>query len=681
MENTYFEDPEYPFLDKIQKCMGLFINLSLAFLLALLLIRSFELIYLIQSNNVPADLNKIIWEAVLFDILFFFKILPFLFIPFLIVFFGSNIKKASYWTFGVIGSIFILIYLLLIKYFSVALVPLGADLFGYSMNDIKQTVAGSPSMDTFSIVGILAVLIIFWLVLSFVNRKSFVKPKVAMVVLVLAILLVYNGLSALPPSTSFKSEFSYNLAVNKAAFFTEKTTGYFINSEPEIDIYAINYLEDDDATGFKRFNYTDSNYPFLRTEDSEDVLGNFLNIDYASKPNIVFIQVEGLGRAFSGPNSYLGSFTPFLDELSEKSLYWENFVASQGRTFASLPSILGSLPFAEKGFSDLGAKMPKFLSLQNILAKNGYHNNFYGGFEMEFDNQGQFMKNAGTDKIVGLKDFGSGYQRSPNGASGMNWGFADRDLMKKSLQMESMRRQQPYLTYIETISMHTPYTIPNQQQFLSIFEKRMQSLGFDEAKKMNYRQYQNIYSSIMYTDDALRYFFDEYAKLPAYKNTIFIITGDHRLPEIPMSTKIDRYHVPLIVYSPMLKRTAKIRSISSHMDITPSLLALAKHSYKLNTPSSVTWIGSGLDTSRNLRNIHNYPLKQTKSDLHNFISGLFFIDQDILFSIGDNMSLVPLNDEAKLNQVRSEFNQYKARNDRFKKEFKIMPDQLYSQFK
>ena len=685
MEKTYFEDPEYPFFNKIKKCTGLYISLSMAFLFALILIRVFELINLVRTNTIPVDFSKIMAEALMFDLLFFFKLIPFIFIPFLIVFFGSNIKKAGFWTFGVITSLFILIYFMLIKYFSVALVPLGADLFGYSVKDIQQTVAGTPRMDIISMITIPGVLIIFWIVLTLIanRKKALIQPRYAMVILFAGIVLSYNGVSALPGSTSFKTEFSYNMAVNKAAFFTEKTTAYFINSEPEIDIYAINYLDDaDDASsGFKRFNYIDNKYPFLRVDDTEDVLSNFLTIDSATKPNIVFIQVEGLGRAFSGSNSYLGSFTPFLDELADKSLYWENFVASQGRTFASLPSILASLPFADKGFSDLGDKMPRFLSLQNILAKNGYQNRFYGGFEMGFDNQGQFMQKAGTKLIVGLDDYGSGFKRSPNGASGMNWGYADRDMMKKSLQMEATHLQQPYLTYMETISMHTPYTVPDQQQYVGLFEKRMTALGFDEAKKQSYRQYQNIYSSVMYTDESLRYFFKEYAKLPSFNNTIFIITGDHRLPEIPMSTKIDRYHVPLIVYSPMLKRTAKIRSVSSHLDITPSLLALFKNSYKLNTPSQVTWIGSGLDTARNFRNIHKYPLKQTKSDLHNFISGLFFTDQDVLFSLGENMNVEPVTDEEKLNELRSELNQYKSKNDRFNRELKLIPDSLYNLFK
>ena len=73
------------------------------------------------------------------------------------------------------------------------------------------------------------------------------------------------------------------------------------------------------------FKFVDPEYPFLRVDETPDVLGKFFTIHPATPPNIVFILVEGLGKAFSGPNAYLGSFTPFLDKLAGESLYWGEF--------------------------------------------------------------------------------------------------------------------------------------------------------------------------------------------------------------------------------------------------------------------------------------------------------------------------------------------------------------------
>lgn len=678
MEKIYSEKPDYPIFNKIKSCSTLLVNFSIALFITMLLLRVMEFINISYSNDLPTDISRIIIEAVIYDIIFFLKIIPFLFLPFFLVFLTSQIKRPNFWAFGLIGTLVLIIYLLLIKYFATALVPLGSDLFGYSIVEIKQTISGSSKPDITSVLIIGVILAIFWTLLSLIYNKTLVKPTYALILLIAGILLSLSKVSGLPKNTPFKSDFSYNLAVNKLAFFIEKSTEYFYRGETLNDINIVNHLEDNSANGYK---YLNDEYPFLRKEETVDVLGNFFKIDSSSKPNIVFLQVEGLGRAFSGPNAYLGSFTPFLDELAGKGIYFENFLASQGRTFATLPSILGSLPFAEKGFCDLGTGMPKFFSLQNILKHNGYQNKFYCGYDMEFDNQDKFMRNSGANLIVGINDFGNGFKKSPGGAMGASWGYADGELIQKSLQMETAYPQEPFFTYIETMSMHTPYYVPDQQQFIKLFEKRMEQLDFDEAKKKSYRQYENIYSSIIYTDESLRLFFTEYEKLPSYKNTIFIITGDHRLPEIPMSTKIDRYHVPLIIYSPMLNHTAKIRSISSHLDITPSVLALLKNSYKLNTPLQVTWIGSGLDTNRNFRNIHKYPLKQTKTDLHNYISGLYFIDQKNLFSISDGLNLEPIENEEKMNEIQIEFNNYKARNERFIKDLKLIPDSLYKAFK
>ena len=89
------------------------------------------------------------------------------------------------------------------------------------------------------------------------------------------------------------------------------------------------------------------------------------------------------------------------------------------------------------------------------------------------------------------------------------------------------------------------------------------------------------------------------------KNTIFIITGDHRMAEIPVVSKIDKFHVPLIIYSQMLKQKEIFESVSSHLDIAPTLLAFLKANYGVNVPPTVHWLGEGIDVNKSFRNIHS----------------------------------------------------------------------------
>lgn len=117
------------------------------------------------------------------------------------------------------------------------------------------------------------------------------------------------------------------------------------------------------------------------------------------------------------------------------------------------------------------------------------------------------------------------------------------------------------------------------------------------------------------------------------------------------------------------------------MNITPSLLAFLNKNYHIDVPSTAVWVGTGLDTDPSFRNIHSYPLKHTKTDLIDYISGMYFIDEDTLFSIGKSLDPEPMQDEGKKNELLAEFNHYKSLNDRFTRELKLIPDSLYEQYR
>jgi len=211
--------------------------------------------------------------------------------------------------------------------------------------------------------------------------------------------------------------------------------------------------------------------------------------------------------------------------------------------------------------------------------------------------------------------------------------------------------------------MHSPFLIDEADKYSEVFENRMDYLKFNEEKKNTHRNYKKQYSSIRYTDDALKTFFEAYKKREDYGNTIFLITGDHRIPEIPMSTKIDRYHVPLIIFSPMLKRTAEIASVSTHFDITPSLLAYLKTNFEIKTPAQNSWLGQGLDTTRGFQNIHQVPLMQTKTNLTDFIMGEFHLNGNKLYKLNEDLGEELVNDDEKKNQLINAFNQFRKKNN------------------
>jgi hypothetical protein len=120
--------------------------------------------------------------------------------------------------------------------------------------------------------------------------------------------------------------------------------------------------------------------------------------------------------------------------------------------------------------------------------------------------------------------------------------------------------------------------------------------------------------------------------------------------------------VPLIVFSPMLKAPRSIKAVSSQFDIAPSLLAFLGHGYGLRTPDQVTWLGTGLDTDPAFRNLHAIPLKQTKTELSDFVSGTVYLAQGRLFALADGMRLDRATDEGALARARAQFDAFLSAN-------------------
>ncbi|MES2374729.1 MAG: sulfatase-like hydrolase/transferase [Bacteroidota bacterium] len=642
--------------------------------------RGLELVLEAVQHGPPKLLGEVIMTGLAKDFTFVLKIGAWGYLLFAL--FYAMHKKAAHGFFIVISVLLVLIQATLSQYFITTLVPLGADLWSYSMADIKQTIGASGGIKISMIIGVVVLLAVVLGALIFLTKRI----KTGGLIVFLFFLLFLGTLFTRAPEIVNEwmpgQEYSNNLSINKSSHFFNASYRHFFPPNAELDIYSDNYSGDydtDSPMGLATAKYIDEqNYPFMHLSDStKDVLSPFFE-KTTTPPNIVIILVEGLGRAFTNKGGYLGNFTPYLDSLSEKSLYWDNFLSEGGRTFAVLPSVLSSLPFASNGFNELGASMPKHFSLVNLLKNNGYNTSFYYGSDSHFDNMDLFLKKINIDTIHDEKTFPAGYEKMP-ASNGFSWGYGDKELFRRYFETKK-KSPEPFLDIVLTISTHNPFLINDQEAYLKRFESRMNELRFSEEVKKQARKYANQYSSILFADDGIKEFMEQYRQRPDYANTIFLITSDHRMPEIPVTTKLDRYHVPLIIYSPLLKRTAKISSISSHFDIAPSLIAWLKNSYRLNMPDTVSWVGNGLDTVRQFRNIHAYPMMQTKTDMVDFVMGNYMLSGENLFSISNVMDLSVNSNPAKKNELKAAFFRFKNKNEIFSRTLKMLPDSLIQKY-
>jgi tetratricopeptide (TPR) repeat protein len=540
----------------------------------------------------------------------------------------------------VLLSFILIIEAMLTGYYCTTLVPLGSDLLGYSYSDMKITIANSGGfmLSVYLFIGIL-ILISLFLGLYRVTSK------------------VYHRISRMYPFTIIL----FSLFV--ASLFTD---GKPINQN-KTQYLVVNLYNS--STEDNSYTSTEE-YPLVKKPNIENVLGEYFTLN-EQKPNIVFIMVEGLGRDFVGEGAEYGGFTPYLDSLTTKSLYWENFLSNTGRTFGVLPSLLGSLPFGKSGFMEL-EEFPNKLTLFSVLKNNGYHTSFYQGTNSSFDKVDRFLNSESIDFVLDKSGFGVNYQQQAEDAAGSSWGYPDKELFKKSISLPR-EENQPRLEVYMTISTHEPFIPPSQEYYEREVETILSKGNFDSRAKKVIEKNDNVFATLLYTDEAIKWFMQAYKSQPNYENTIFIITGDHRLIPIPQRNNISRFHVPLIMYSPMLKATRKMSSVSSHFDVTPSILALLENQYELKMPKKVAWMGGALDMQTAFRSTKNIPLMRNKNELKEYISKeKLYTDGDIM-EIDENMDL---SSAFGGGSVEASLERFKSINHYVTTENKIIPDSL-----
>jgi len=574
-------------------------------------------------------------------------IIGLLLLPFYLVII-SFFKKFGNVFFYVLFTLIVLVQFGLVKYSQTTLLNLGADILGYSYSDVYITVTASETMSFVYFLPFILISTIFIGVIYILKKYS---THLQLLATTTILILLFGSLKLIFSESS-------NAVYQNKIYYLAKDIIRFQNEKSEL-------------SGLDLFNRND--YPLLKPfKESKDVLSPFFNLN-EEKPNVVVLIVEGLGSEFVGENTY-GGFTPYLDSLISKSLYWENFVSTTGRTFGVIPSLLGSLPYGETGFLEL-PKTPSHISLISVLKANGYTTSYYSGDQSSFDKKVNFLEYNGIDHLIDENKFGSAYVKTAGNSGGFSWGYPDAEIFKKTLASLDGKTL-PRLDIVMTLSNHEPFSFPLKEQYEAKVDSILNSNQKFKISKEDIIANKDIYTSLYYTDTSIKDFMEGYAKREEYNNTIFIITGDHRLIPISQKDKLCRFHVPLYIFSPMLKQADKFKSISSHWDVTPSLLSFLMNNFKFNNLEETTWMSQGLDTARNFRNIHQIPLMRYKGSINDFIYKDYLLSDGELYKINENFGTYKVIEEELLKTVSDSLQEFKKVNAYITQRNKIFPDSL-----
>ncbi len=594
-------------------------------------------------------------------------------LPLLLIGWASN--RAARIVLHTLNTLLIVLYIALIVVFSERNTPFDHEFFTRSLKESwmtsKQMMTSGPLLYLpFLLYVVLYFFLNNWLFKSRAIGKVFIR-----VWLTASILSILFFSYANPSQKWFAQKKAYYFTSNKFVFWVIDNYRYFKNKD-NFDASNLSPEELADAIAFYQknqpFAFTRKDFPLLHENNSKDVLGSFFNLNKTKPPNIVILVVEGLSRDFSGDSAYAGSFTPFLDSLSNKSLTWDNFLSTAPGTFAAHPAISGSLPYGKRGFSVINV-MPNHLSLINILRSNGYHANFLIGFNPDFDNMGGYMRLQGTDMI--LSKYGAKYKEMGVGSEGWSMGYPDDALFNRSFEVMDSLHESPYLNIYHTGTTHMPYLFEQKPHYEKLFDKKMLGIPNTSTVKKTLKESKEVLVTYMFADDCFRDFFAKYAKRPEYSNTIFFITGDHHIGSFPSTCGIDDYHVPLIVYSPMLKAPKKFYSVNSHNNLAPTISSLVLNNYPAlqNKPKEVNWLGDVLDTCVRFRNTHAMPFMEWSREMTDYIYKGYYLSGDELYRLTPNLLEEHVENDSVKQYMKQLLNNFKLINSYVCDNNKIFP--------
>ncbi|RYG20961.1 MAG: LTA synthase family protein, partial [Chitinophagaceae bacterium] len=273
------------------------------------------------------------------------------------------------------------------------------------------------------------------------------------------------------------------------------------------------------------------------------------------KLNVVFLIIESLGKEHVGAlnkdllgGTYKG-YTPFLDSLVGQSFTSSHTYANGRKSIDALPSIISGIPSIREPFVLSSYSGNKTASIAKLLSEKGYETAFFHGAP-----NGSMGFSAYTN-LAGIKHYyGKTEYANDEDFDGI-WGIWDEPFMQyMATTMNTFK--QPFFSAFFSVSSHHPFKVP--EKYIGKFPKG----------------HLPVQEPIGYTDLALRNFFRTAAKMPWYKNTLFVICADHAtvsyLPEY--QTLPGYFSIPILFYYPGGDLKGKTDKLIQQMDIMPTVL-------------------------------------------------------------------------------------------------------------
>lgn len=230
--------------------------------------------------------------------------------------------------------------------------------------------------------------------------------------------------------------------------------------------------------------------------------------------NIIVIQVESLDERIIGYSHNGTEITPFLNDLKEEALYFDNFYAQHvNGSFDAEFSFLTSIYPINKNYGFKVNDLSRFESLVKLLKERGYTAIAFHGNDKTFFHRHKAFPELGFDRFYSREDFSMETRRMEVELS--TFGINDYDFFLQSVDYIE-QAEQPFFAFLITVTSHTPFDFYPQEQAIDAFQDIQDPLVRD------------YFNSISFVDSAIEIFIGKLEENGLLEDTLLLIYSDHQ---------------------------------------------------------------------------------------------------------------------------------------------------------
>lgn len=275
--------------------------------------------------------------------------------------------------------------------------------------------------------------------------------------------------------------------------------------------------------------------------------------------NVVIILMESFSGYYTGVLGNKDNITPYFDQLSKEGLLFTHFFSNGTHTHQGMFASMACFPNLP-GYETLMQKPEGsnfFSGLPQLLSKRNMNNLYVYNGDFSWDNQRGFFANQGMTHFIGRHDFINPVFYEPT------WGVSDQDMFSRANEElnKLASQKKPFYALLQTLSNHSPYALPPKLPVSPVTNKR------DLNKRL---------TAMRYSDWALGNFFEAAKKSTWFKDTLFVVVGDHGFGSPLQLTEIDllSFHVPLLLIAPKIQEKFgnTIAITGTQVDIVPMII-------------------------------------------------------------------------------------------------------------